>query len=284
MSDIGERVYDTRDKAEIFRQLRTDPELYFDNEDEVEDKAAAALAKAKAAMGDYFGRLPEADCVVDRIPDYEAPYTTIAYYSQASPDGQRPGTYFVNTYKPETRPRHEAEVLAYHEAIPGHHLQIAISQELADVPAFRRNLGVTAFVEGWALYTEQLADEMGLYSGDLDRLGMGSFEAWRASRLVVDTGIHHKGWTRDQAVQFMLANTPLAENNIVNEVDRYVTWPGQALGYKTGQLEIWRLRRHAEEELGAKFSLSDFHDVVLGGGSVTLPVLGDRVQRWIDAQ
>jgi len=280
MSMLGKRALDRSDIQQIFEYLRTDPSLYFASEDEVEATATEALARAKAAIPDYFGRLPQADCEVRRIPDYSAPYTTIAYYQPLVP-GERPGYYFVNTYQPETRPRYEAEVLAFHESIPGHHLQIAINTELDEAPMFRKHMSSTAFVEGWALYSEQLADEMGLYSGDVDRLGMYSFELWRAARLVVDTGIHSKGWTREQAVKFMVENTPLARNNIDNEVDRYITTPGQALAYKTGQLEIWRLRHDAESRLGDDFDLPGFHDVVLGAGAVPLPVLAERVDAWV---
>lgn len=280
MRVLGERLFGTDDLAAVFERLRTDPALYFTSEDEVEAKAQQSLDRAKAAIPAMFGRLPQTECVVRRIPDYEAPYTYIAYYRQPNPDGSKPGEYFVNTYKPETRPRYEAEVLAFHESIPGHHLQIAIAQELEAVPAFRKHLDATAYVEGWALYTESLADEMGLYSGDLDRLGRLSFDSWRASRLVVDTGIHAKGWSREQAVRFMLENTPLAENNIRNEVDRYVNWPGQALGYKTGQLEILRLRRESEAALGERFDLAAFHDALLESGPLTLPVLSARIEAW----
>jgi len=189
----------------------------------------------------------------------------------------------VNTSAPETRPRYEAEVLAYHESIPGHHLQLAIMQELPDIPAFRRHSGVTAFVEGWGLYTERLAVEMGLYTADLDRIGVLSYDAWRACRLVVDTGMHAFGWSRQRAIDFMVENTALARNNIGSEVDRYITWPGQALAYKTGQLEIWRLRREAERELGAKFDIRRFHDVVLGNGAVPLTVLRETVGQWVAA-
>ena len=282
--EVGKRLYEIDDLQAIFERLRTDPALYFTSSDDVKAKAEAALASAREEMVNWFGILPKADCVVEPVPAFEAPYTTIAYYRGPTPDGSRPGTYYVNVYAPETRPIHEAEVLAFHEAIPGHHLQIAIAQELAAVPAFRRHMGMTAFVEGWALYTEQLSDEMGLYSGDVDRLGMASFELWRAARLVVDTGLHAKGWSREQAIQFMLENTPLAENNIRNEVDRYITTPGQALSYKTGQLEIWRLRRWAEAELGQDFDIKAFHDVVLGGGAVSLPVLERRIEEWVRAE
>jgi uncharacterized protein (DUF885 family) len=232
-------------------------------------------------MPSLFGRLPKAPCVVKPIPESEAPYTTIAYYRQPVPDGSQPGEYRINTYEPQTRPRFEAEVLAYHESIPGHHLQVAISQELPDVPAFRRNLIANAFVEGWALYTERLADEVGLYSGELDRLGMLSFDTWRSSRLVVDTGIHAMGWTREQAVAFMLQNTALTEANIRNEVDRYISWPGQALGYKLGQREFLRLRARAKELLGERFMLAEFHDQLLRDGAVPLPILSRQLEAWL---
>jgi uncharacterized protein (DUF885 family) len=216
-------------------------------------------------------------------PAYEAPYSTIAYYRQPHYDGSKPGEYFVNTYRPETRPRYELEALTWHESIPGHHLQIALAQELGALPLFRKLDGSTAFVEGWALYTERLADEMGLYSSDTDRLGKVSYDAWRASRLVVDTGIHAMGWTRAQAEAFMRAHTALTEVNISNEVDRYIGWPGQALAYKVGQLEIFKLRGEAQAALGARFDLKAFHATVLGAGAVTLPVLDDRVRAWIQA-
>jgi uncharacterized protein (DUF885 family) len=280
MRALGKKLFGTDDLAAIVKRLRTDQSLYFGSAEEIEAKASSALGAAKAKIPQVFGVLPKADCVVRRIPDYEAPFTTIAYYRQPVPDGSKPGEYFVNVHQPATRPKFEAEVLAFHESIPGHHLQIAIAQELPEVPAFRKHLGLTVFVEGWALYTEQLADEMGLYSSDLDRMGMHSFEAWRAARLVVDTGIHSMGWTREQAKQYMAEHTALALNNIDNEVDRYIVWPGQALGYKIGQMEIWKLRREAEQKMGDKFDLRHFHDVVLGGGSVTLPLLRARVEAY----
>jgi uncharacterized protein (DUF885 family) len=241
------------------------------------------LARARRAIPRYFGRRPEAECEVVRIEAHEEKHSTIAYYRPPAADGSRPGRYYVNTSAPETRPRYEAEVLAYHESIPGHHLQIAIAQELSGLPAFRKHLGVTAFTEGWGLYTERLADEMGLYTADLDRIGVLSYDAWRACRLVVDTGMHAKGWTRRQAIDFMLANTALAENNIVNEVDRYIAWPGQALAYKVGQLEIRRLRADAEKRLGSRFDLRAFHDVVLGSGAVSLQTLRRLVEQFIGA-
>ncbi len=283
MGVLGAKLFKAKSLAATLKHLRTDTSLYFSTADEIIAKAEATLAKAKATIPGFFGILPQTDCRVVAIPDYEAPYTTIAYYKQPHADGEKPGEYFINTYKPETRPRYEMEVLAYHESIPGHHLQIAISQERQDLPLFRRHGGSTAFVEGWALYTERLSDEMGMYSGDLDRMGMLSYDAWRASRLVVDTGIHAKGWTREQAETFMREHTALTFGNIANEVDRYISWPGQAVAYKVGQLEILRLRAHAKEELGDSFDLKAFHDAVLRQGAVTLPVLAQQVQQWIDS-
>lgn len=283
MRDLGERLFSTRDLPEILRRLREDSSLYFQTEDEIVKAAEAALAQAKAKIPAYFGRLPQADCVVTRIPAHEAPYTTIAYYRPppAAAASPRPGEYAINVHAPTTRPRFESKVLAYHESIPGHHLQIAISQELPALPAFRRYDGATAFVEGWALYTESLAEEMGLYDTDLDRMGRLSFEAWRASRLVVDTGMHAMGWTRSQAKTFMLEHTALTPQNIDNEVDRYISWPAQALAYKTGQLEILRLRAQAEAALGTCFNLPAFHDIVLGEGAVSLPTLQRQITDWI---
>ena len=279
---LGERLFGTGDLAAILERLRTDESLYFADEAAVEAKARAALDASRERIPQWFGRLPQAECVVVRVPDYEAAFTTIAYYRPPHADGSKPGEYFINVTEPRTRPRYEAAALAYHEAIPGHHLQIAIAQELDDLPAFRKHMGLTAYVEGWALYAESLADEMGLYEDDLDRMGMLSYDAWRAARLVVDTGIHAFGWSRERAVQFMLAHTALAENNVRNEVDRYISWPGQALAYKVGQLEIRRLRVEMEGALGSRFDIRGFHDTVLGGGAVTLPVLERRVRAWAD--
>jgi len=278
---LGEGALGTSDLAAIFDRLRSDPDLHFTTSEEVEEKAEQALEAARRAIPEWFGRLPRADCVVKRVPDNEAPYATIAYYRPPSDDDAQPGEYRINTFAPETRPRFEAEALAYHESIPGHHLQIAIARELPEMPAFRRHGWVTSYGEGWALYTERLADEMGLYTDDLDRLGMLSFDAWRASRLVVDTGIHAFGWSRERAIAYMAGNTPLATNNIDNEVDRYISWPGQALAYKIGQIEVRRLRRDAEAAMGDRFDIRGFHDTLLGSGPVPLEVLGDLVRDFI---
>jgi uncharacterized protein (DUF885 family) len=277
---LAGRVIGTRNRAEAAAALRADPALHFTTRDEVEATAVAALARAVAAVPAWFGRLPQAPCEVVRMSPHEEEHSTIAYYRNPAQDGSRPGQYFLNTSHPETRPRYEAEVLAYHEAVPGHHLQIALAQELEGLPAFRRHLGPTAFWEGWGLYIERLADEMGLYTGDLDRIGVLSFDAWRASRLVVDTGIHALGWTRQRAIDFMLEHTVLAPNNIVNEVDRYIVLPGQALAYKAGQLELLRLRAETRERLGGAFDIRAFHDVVLGNGAVALPTLRGIVEAW----
>lgn len=277
---LGEKVFGVGDPAKLRARLGNDRKLHFATRDEVERAAAAALARANAAMPRWFGRLPKAACVVKRVEPYEERDTTIAYYRQPAIDGSRPGTYYVNTFEPATRPRFEAEALAFHEAVPGHHTQIAIAQELADLPTFRKHLGPNAFVEGWALYAERLADEMGLYSDDLDRLGRLSFEAWRAARLVVDTGLHALGWSRARAIGYLRDNTLLAENNVENEIDRYIAWPAQALAYKIGELEIRRLRGEAEATLGARFDIRAFHDAVLGSGAVALPALRGIVERW----
>lgn len=281
MRALGKKLFGTKNLAKTLERLRTDPELYFDSEQGVEEFAAASLAAAKAKMPEYFGIVPQADCVVTRVPAYEAPFTTIAYYEPPFPDGSKPGEYYINTTAPTTRPRYEARVLAHHEAIPGHHLQIAIAQELPEVPAFRRHGGRTVFVEGWALYTERLSDEMGLYPEDLDRMGVLSFDAWRAGRLVVDTGIHAKGWSRQQAIDYLVEHSALAPNNIDNEVDRYISWPGQAVAYKLGQLEILELRARAEKAMGEGFDIKAFHDVVLGAGAVSIEILRERVEAWI---
>ena len=283
LAALGAKVLGTADLAATIERLRTDRSLYFDSAEALMAAAQDALDRARAAIPRWFGVLPAADCVMAVIPEHEAPYTTIAYYQPPHPNGEKPGEYYVNTYRPEVRPRFELEALSWHEAIPGHHLQIAIAQELGEVPAFRKHGGSTAYVEGWALYTERLADEMGLYSSDLDRIGMLSYDAWRASRLVVDTGIHAMGWTRAEAEAYMLAHTALTPENISNEVDRYIGWPGQALAYKVGQLEIFALRREAEARLGDRFDLRAFHDVVLGQGAVTLPVLRAQVEAWLDS-
>jgi uncharacterized protein (DUF885 family) len=281
--ELGGRLLGTTDLASTLAALREDPALRFSTADEVFDTAKRSLERAQEATPAWFGRLPQAPCEVVRIPEHAERHQTIAYYAWPAMDGSRPGRYYINLYAPETRPRYEAEALAFHESVPGHHLQIAIAQELGGLPAFQRILGSTAFSEGWGLYTERLSDEMGLYSGDMDRFGILSFDAWRAGRLVVDTGIHALGWTRQQAIDFLHAHSALADNNIANEVDRYICTPAQALAYKVGQLEILRLRADAERRLGSRFDIRGFHDAVLGSGAVSLPTLAQLVDAWIEA-
>jgi uncharacterized protein (DUF885 family) len=281
--ELGARLLGTTDLASTLDALRADPALRFSTADEVFATAVASLERAQAATPAWFGRLPKSPCEVVRIPEHAEAHQTIAYYSWPAMDGSRPGRYYINLYEPETRPRYEAEALAFHEAVPGHHLQIAIAQELDGLPAFQRILGSTAFAEGWGLYTERLSEEMGLYSSDLDRFGILSFDAWRAGRLVVDTGMHALGWTRRQAIDFLKEHSALGENNIANEVDRYIVWPGQALAYKIGQLEILRLRAEASDRLGHRFDIRAFHDTVLGAGAVSLGTLGQMVEAWIEA-
>lgn len=277
--ELGRQLLGTGDLAATLAALRDDPALHFTTGAEIVAVAEASLARADAAIGAWFGRLPKAPCEVVVMGPHEEKHSTIAYYRDPAADGSRPGQYYINTYAPETRPRYEAETLAFHESVPGHHLQLAIMQELPDLPDFRRFNGCTAFIEGWGLYTERLAQEMGLLSTETDRFGVLSFDAWRASRLVVDTGIHAMGWTRSQAIAFMTDHTALGINNIVNEVDRYIGWPGQALAYKLGQLEILRLRAEAADRLGARFDIRRFHDAVLGHGALPLPVLRGVVER-----
>jgi uncharacterized protein (DUF885 family) len=280
--DLGGRVLGTTGLAATIEKLMTDPALRFRMAEEVFEAASATLRRAEAAVPAWFGRLPAAPCEVVPIPPETAPHQTIAYYAWPAMDGSRPGRFYINLHAPETRPRFEAEALAFHEAVPGHHLQLAIAQELGDLPVFQRALSASAFAEGWGLYTERLADEMGLYSSDLDRFGILSFDAWRACRLVVDTGMHAMGWTRDQAIAYMRAHTALGDNNIANEVDRYIAWPGQALAYKIGQLEILRLRALAEATLGDAFDIRSFHDAVLGSGGVGLVTLAGIVEAWLE--
>jgi uncharacterized protein (DUF885 family) len=284
MRTLGKQALGTDSLPEIRRRLLDDKALKFTTRAEIEASARATLARATAAEPRFLGRVPRTACVVRPVDAFEEKDSPIAYYRPAAIDGSRPGTYFINTYQPETRSRHEVEALAFHESVPGHHVQIALAQELTDLPEFRKHLGVTAFVEGWGLYAEGLADELGLYSGPLERLGRLSFSAWRAIRLVVDTGVHAFGWSRERAIAFMEENAALTRENVVNEVDRYIAWPGQALAYKLGELEIRRLRADAEKRLGARFDLPAFHDALLGSGAVSLPVLGAQIDAWVSAR
>jgi uncharacterized protein (DUF885 family) len=267
--------------AEFLDFLRTDKRFYYDSPDEL-FRAYAVLAKQiDPELVKLFKRLPRTPYGVRPIPATSAPNTTTAYYQGPALDGSRAGYYYVNLYRPEVRPKYEMEVLTLHEAVPGHHLQIALAQEQEDLPAFRRNAEHTAYVEGWALYTESLGERLGLYKDPYSRFGQLTYDMWRAVRLVVDTGIHAKHWTRQQAIDYFKANAAKTEADIINEVDRYISWPGQALAYKIGQLRIQQLRAEAERQLGPKFDIRDFHDEVLANGAVPLDVLETQVRGWI---
>jgi uncharacterized protein (DUF885 family) len=280
-AEVGGRLFGTDDLAAIFDRLRSDEALRYTSGDDIMDDSRRYLAAATAAMGDWFGRLPKTPCVITAIPAAIAEDMPVAYYFPPADDGSRPGTYFVNTADPGHKNRFETASVAYHEAIPGHHLQLAIATELDGVPAFQRlSHGNTAYVEGWGLYAERLAAEMGLYADDLERIGMLAADSWRSCRLVVDTGLHALGWGRQQAIEFMTANAPVSVGEITVEVDRYIGMPGQALAYKIGQREIFRLRAEARARLGDRFDIRAFHDVVLGSSSVTLPILRHLVEEW----
>jgi len=281
-AEVGGRLFGMTDLALILDRLRSDPALRYGDGDEIMADARRYLAAATAAMGEWFGRLPVTPCVITAVPAAVAEDMPMAYYFPPADDGSRPGTYFVNTADPADKNRFETASVAYHEAIPGHHLQLAIATELEGVPSFQRlSHGHTAFVEGWGLYAERLADEMGLYGDDLERIGMLAADSWRSCRLVVDTGLHALGWGRQQAIDFMTANAPVSVGEIEVEVDRYIGLPGQALAYKIGQREIFRLRAEARERLGAAFDVRAFHDAVLGSSSVSLPVLRQIVAGWV---
>ncbi len=272
------------DLRQFIEFLRTDPRFYADSPAALLKETAYVLKKMDGELPRLFKTLPRMSYGIRPIPDFAAPGNTTAYYYPASGDGTRAGIYYVNTYDLKSRPLYEIEALSLHEAVPGHHLQIALQQELEHMEKFRRFGGFTSFVEGWALYAERLGLEVGFYQDPYSDFGRLSYEMWRACRLVVDTGMHALGWTRQQAIDFMAANTSSTLLNIINEIDRYIAWPGQALAYKIGELEIRKLRAQAEEALGPRFNLRGFHDLVLGSGAVPLDVLGDMVRQWIQQQ
>ncbi len=280
MQKIIEQVGFKGSFEEFLVYLRTDARFRHTDPQTLFDAYLAMSKRVDPLLTSYFGKLPRMPYGVRPIPAESAPDTTTAYYQPPSVDGRRAGYYYVNLYKPEERPTYEIPVLTIHEAVPGHHLQIALAQELGELPKFRRDFEATAFVEGWALYSESLGEEMGLYADPYDKFGQLTYEMWRAVRLVVDTGLHHKRWSRQQAIDFFKANAPKSELDIVNEIDRYIAWPGQALAYKVGELRIKQLRRNAEAALGERFDIRAFHDVVLGSGAIPLDVLERNVLAW----
>jgi uncharacterized protein (DUF885 family) len=279
---VGQRLFGMGDPAAVLERLRTDPSLRYATGDEIMADANEAFTSARAAMAGWFGRLPQSPCAIEAVPEFLAADSPSAYYFPPAADGSRGGTYYVNTHLPANKARYETASIAFHEAIPGHHLQLAIATELTGLPRFRRfSLSNTAYVEGWGLYAERLAEEMGLYRHDLDRIGMLAADSIRACRLVADTGLHALGWSRARAIEFMAANTPVSVEEVTVEIDRYIGMPGQALAYKLGQREILRLRADARSRLGDRFDIKGFHDAALGSGAVRLPILADLVDAWV---
>ncbi len=269
---VGQEVFGLSDVPALLTRLRDDPDLHFEDSAELVAAARIALARATDQASGWFGRLPHASCSVEA-----ATTGSLGYYVRPTKDGSRGGTFVLNVSDPRAWARYEVEALAFHEGVPGHHLQIAGAGELVGLPEFRRTAAITGYSEGWGLYAERLADEMGLYSSQLDRLGMLSFDSLRACRLVIDTGMHALGWSRARAKQYLAANSPLSPGHIDAEVDRYVVTPGQALAYMIGRLEIQRIRQRAADQNGAAFDLTRFHDVVVGAGQLPLSLLDAHV-------
>jgi uncharacterized protein (DUF885 family) len=279
MKAIGERSFGTGNVPKLLQRARSDKRYQFKSPDDLIQRSQAALSRAKDHIHDWFGLLPKADVVIQRYPKFREKNGPNEYNPPAE-DGSRPAVFFINAYEAEKKSRVEAESTAFHETIPGHHLQGAIALERKDIHPIGRYLGNSGYTEGWALYAERLADEMKLFSGDLDRLGMLSSQALRAVRLVVDSGIHTRDWTRQQAIDFMLAHTAEDPADVASEVDRYIIYPGQATAYMLGKLEISKAREDAEKAMGARFDIKQFHDRVLEDGAIPVSFLHDKIRRW----
>ena len=280
--EIGKNVFSAASSPEeVIHKMQTEPAMRYESKEQMLQIAEDTIERSYKPLAKWFTVFPKSPCKVLPAPTESEQHAPPAYYVAPLPDGSREGTYFLNTYKAETKSVFEAESVAFHEAIPGHHLDRTIAVELQDVPDFQRYVASTAFVEGWGLYAEQLANEMGLYSNDVQQLGRLGNDAWRACRLVLDTGMHGMGWSRDKAIEFFRANSPIEEINSEIETDRYIAWPGQACSYKMGQLKIEELRRKAEKELGDKFDIRYFHDEVLCDGGITLPILENKINSFI---
>ena len=284
MTAVMKQVGFQGDFAAFLQFLRTDPRFYAKTPEQLLERASRIAKRMDGKLPSLFKTLPRLPYTVDPVPTDIAPKYTTGRYVSAPQGSTQPGIYWVNTYKLEARPLYNLEALTLHEAVPGHHLQIALSHELESLPNFRRYSYISAFGEGWGLYSEWLGLEAGFYTDPYDNFGRLTYEMWRACRLVVDTGIHAKGWTRQQAIDYMATRTALPIHEVTTEVDRYISWPGQALAYKLGEMKIKELRRRAEQKLGTRFDVREFHDVVLGSGSVPLSVLEANVESWIAAQ
>jgi prolyl oligopeptidase len=274
------RVVAKGDLKGFLERVKKDPKNFFSSREDLLETARRELAKADAKLPAWFRRLPKTACEVKAIEDYREKDSVAAFYYQPDEKLTRKGIFYANTYDATERPRFNMPALAVHEAVPGHHLQIALALEIEGLPRFRRQAGFTAFVEGWGLYSERLGDEMGLYEDELSRFGMLTYQAWRACRLVVDTGLHAMKWTREQAIDFFHQNLALTDVEVLNEVDRYIIWPGQALAYMIGKREILGLREEARRAMGPRFDVRDFHDVVLRNGAIPLTTLRRLVHEW----
>ena len=280
-SRYGTPIFGTSAVTTILERMVDEEELEYQSAEQLLADNEAYIEKAMAVAPDWFNLMPETPCQMQEIPAALAPGQPPAYYFAPASDGSRPGTYFINTHDPSARKTWEMAAIAYHEAVPGHHFQVTVAGQLEHLPNFQRHSLVVPYGEGWGLYTERLADEMGLYDSDLERLGMVSADAWRAGRLVVDTGIHHLGWSRAQAIEYLTDNTPIDAGTIAQEIDRYIGMPGQALAYMLGKRPIMHARSRAEGALGEGFDIKGFHDVVLGNGAMPLPMLNTVVDEWV---